>query len=207
MPRPQPPRKQPQQARSHDLVAAIVEAAARVFDERGYDATTTNHVAEVAGVSVGSVYQYFADKQALITALHERHAAQVLAVLDDARQQAPGRALTASIQHVVRGLLSLHRLQPTLQRILHDEHVSLQYGKSDSPLGREIVQRTHELLATYPELQLENMQVTVHLLVRTIEELVHAAVLDPPESASNDEVERAIVRATDAFLAPRSAGL
>lgn len=67
MPNPQPPRKQPQQARSRHLVAAVIEAAARVFDEYGYEGATMTGVAEIAGVGVGSMYQYFPDKRSLVT--------------------------------------------------------------------------------------------------------------------------------------------
>jgi AcrR family transcriptional regulator len=67
------PRKRPAQDRSRHTVAAILDAAARIFAARGYTATTTNHVAESAGISIGSLYQYFPNKDALIVALEERH--------------------------------------------------------------------------------------------------------------------------------------
>lgn len=207
MPQPQPPRKQPQQARSRDLVAAIVEAAARVFDERGYEAATTNHIAEVAGVSVGSMYQYFGDKQSLLTALHEWHALEVLSVIENARTGARERSLQASIAQIVSGLLELHRVKPRLQRILHEEHALLEYRKTDSAVGREILARTTEFLGSYAGLSLENPALTAQLLVRVVEDLVHAAVLDPPASGTSDEVERAIVQATEAFLVARKTEL
>jgi AcrR family transcriptional regulator len=71
-------RRTPNQARSRALVERVVRAAARVFDERGYTAATTNHVAEAAGVSIGSLYQYFASKDELLVALAERHVDEVL---------------------------------------------------------------------------------------------------------------------------------
>ncbi len=74
------PRKIPRQERSRRLVARVLDEAARLFSERGYQETTTNHVAEAAGVSVGSLYQYFPNKDALVVAVAERH-------LDDAAQQ------------------------------------------------------------------------------------------------------------------------
>ena len=67
------PRKRPRQRRSADTVERILAAAARIFDERGYRGTTTNHVAEEAGVSIGSLYQYFPNKDALLVSLAERH--------------------------------------------------------------------------------------------------------------------------------------
>lgn len=65
-------RKQPRQRRSRELVDSLVDATAQVLVERGLDHVTTNHIAEAAGVSVGSLYQYFPDKEALIEALLER---------------------------------------------------------------------------------------------------------------------------------------
>lgn len=67
------PRKRPRQERSRALVARVLDEATRLFSERGYHATTTNHVAEAAGVSIGSLYQYFPNKDALVVAVAERH--------------------------------------------------------------------------------------------------------------------------------------
>jgi len=64
--KPVAPRRLPLQRRSRETVAAILEAAAKVFGERGYWEATTNHIADVAGVSVGSLYEYFPNKDALI---------------------------------------------------------------------------------------------------------------------------------------------
>ena len=63
---------------------AILFEAARIFGERGYAATTTNHVAEAAGISIGSLYQYFPNKDALLVALEERHLAEATVVLRSA---------------------------------------------------------------------------------------------------------------------------
>ena len=71
------PRKLPRQARSQATVDALLDATAQVLVERGYARTTTNAVAERAGVSVGSLYQYFPNKDALITALQQRHVRQM----------------------------------------------------------------------------------------------------------------------------------
>lgn len=62
-------RKRPQQQRSREMVSTLIEATARCIAERGLDNTTTGHIAELAGVSVGSLYQYFDGKEALIEAL------------------------------------------------------------------------------------------------------------------------------------------
>ncbi|HVL00200.1 MAG TPA: TetR/AcrR family transcriptional regulator [Dongiaceae bacterium] len=62
-------RKAPQQKRSREMVSRLLEATGATIAERGLDNTTTNHIAERAGVSIGSLYQYFPDKDALVEAL------------------------------------------------------------------------------------------------------------------------------------------
>jgi len=70
------PRKTPRQQRSRATVEAVLTAAAQVFEARGYAAGTTNRIAERAGVSVGTLYQYFPNKEAIAVALLERHLAE-----------------------------------------------------------------------------------------------------------------------------------
>lgn len=76
-------RKQPTQERSQDMVSSIVEAAARILETRGLPGFNTNAVAEHAGVSIGSLYQYFPGKHALLSALIEREMAPLLHIEDE----------------------------------------------------------------------------------------------------------------------------
>ena len=66
-------RKEPRQSRSRVTVEAILDAGARILSDEGWAAFTTNRVAEVAGVSIGSLYQYFPDKLSLVDAIRSRH--------------------------------------------------------------------------------------------------------------------------------------
>jgi AcrR family transcriptional regulator len=76
------------------MVERILDAAARIFESEGYHATTTNHVADEAGVSIGSLYQYFPNKDALLVGLGERHVAEAIehltSVASQLRDAAPG---------------------------------------------------------------------------------------------------------------------
>src|SRR6478735_1117078 len=75
-------RRAPRQERSRQTVDAVLQAVERVLTREGVDALTTNRIAEAAGVSIGSVYQYFPDKRSIFAALHQRHVAQVSQVID-----------------------------------------------------------------------------------------------------------------------------
>jgi AcrR family transcriptional regulator len=77
-------RRKAKQERSRQTVATLLEAAARVLVQRGYAAATTNRIAEAAGVSVGTLYEYFANKEAVFDALIQQ---QIEAIVDGIRSQ------------------------------------------------------------------------------------------------------------------------
>src|SRR5690242_12476623 len=102
-------RKKPLQERSKQTVGAILHAAARVFADLGYANTSTNHIAEKAGVSIGSLYQYFPSKDAILVALAEQHVENAFAaVLEQVREKrdAPPREL---LRVLVDALLRAHQ--------------------------------------------------------------------------------------------------
>ena len=115
-------RKTPRQARSRSTVDAILDAADRVLRSDGYAAASTNRVARVAGFSVGSLYQYFDDKQAVVGALLDQAAARRgRAHRAGARRDGEARATTAACDRSVRMLLAERRRKAHLLRVL-DAH-------------------------------------------------------------------------------------
>jgi AcrR family transcriptional regulator len=120
------PRNQPQQPRSRVTVTAILDGAIRVLDREGLDAMTTSRVAEVAGVSVGTLYQYFAHREAIIEALQERELERAGAMLErllkNPQQPLADRELSRT---VVEELLRLYRAAPALHRVLAVEGLRL----------------------------------------------------------------------------------
>src|ERR1700679_2597817 len=77
------PRKSPKQSRSRTLVDSAVEAAARILSKLGYDGASTNRVAEAAGISIGSLYQYFPNKDSLMGAVIDQQLANYTKKLED----------------------------------------------------------------------------------------------------------------------------
>lgn len=103
---PNEPRRQPQQLRSRLTVEAVLEAVPRVVQRYGAQAVTTNRIAEIAGVSIGSLYQYFPDKRAIYTALHERHVEEVRKRIEQA--QAERDSVRTFAHALVEGLADVH---------------------------------------------------------------------------------------------------
>ena len=115
------PRKQPTQARAQETVEAILSAAKRVLVKDGYEKTTTNRVADVAGVSIGSLYQYFPSKAALVSALVERHMAKMLEVLSTTAAAGETATIAEASRTVIRAVFAAHRVNPRLHRVLIEQ--------------------------------------------------------------------------------------
>ncbi len=126
------PRKTPAQARSSATVAAVVEAAARILETQGPHAYTTNAVAERAGVSVGSLYQYFPGKDAVTRALIDRETEALAAEIAAIDPGAGGRgALEALMDAAAR-----HQLRrPALARVLDEEEARLPLTEERHAVG------------------------------------------------------------------------
>lgn len=117
------PRKKSIQERSRRTVAVILNGAAQVLERRGYAAATTDAIAQWAGVSVGSVYPCFPNKEAILVALAERHVdeglARLRALLAEVRDERLDSRLL--VRRFVETMLELHRDQPRLHRVLFEE--------------------------------------------------------------------------------------
>jgi AcrR family transcriptional regulator len=115
-------RKAPRQQRSRVTVDVIVEAATRVLARRGWARFTTNEIAAVAGVSVGSLYQYFPNKLAIAEAIRQRHLDEVLVALSGSGEgDSEAVALDQRVERFVDGVIAAHSVDQALHRVLVDE--------------------------------------------------------------------------------------
>ncbi|WP_434631032.1 TetR/AcrR family transcriptional regulator [Chromobacterium sp. CV08] len=183
------PRKQPRQARSRHAVAAILEAAARILARDGYAAFNTNRVAELAGVGVGSLYQYFPNKQALLAALHRRHGEQTLEALAAALAHGAGRPPRAQLAAMVAATLDLHRRELGLHRVLEREWPAYDEPPASNPGDAAL----RELVAGW----LDGIGADAGragLLLAMADSLVHGLLLDAdaPGEALDDVITDAL---------------
>jgi AcrR family transcriptional regulator len=129
------PRKKPGQRRSAATVEAIVEAAARIQETRGLEGYTTNAVAERAGASIGTLYQYFPNKDAITRALIERELAALLADIAGVEAETDGRA---GLQRLIDAAVRHQLGRPALARLLDQEEGRLTIGEDLQPVGERI---------------------------------------------------------------------
>lgn len=116
--RPAKPRKQPLQARSRETYAAILEATARILEAEGLEAANTNAIAERAGVSVGSLYQYFPDKAAIFVELIIASETELGDMLEALVSSTSGQALEERLGLLVHAGVAQQMARPQLARLL-----------------------------------------------------------------------------------------
>ena len=180
-------RKTPRQRRSAETVEAILIAAAHILEKEGFEAATTNRVAVKAGVSIGSLYQYFPNKESLVRALNDRHTREILDLLRKRFVEVREAPLEDSVKAIVQAMVEVHRVNPALHRVLVNIVPSIG-GLAET---RVVEDAATALLAEFlraraAELRPLNPNLAAFMLVHAVEALTHAAVLERPELLKGD---------------------
>ena len=193
------PRKRPRQARAQATWDALVEATAQLLVAHGLARLTTNAVAERAGVSIGSLYQYFPNRDALMVALIERQQARQGAALADALAGLPGATLRATVEQLVRAAMAQHRDDPVLATAIDHEEARLPVALLiDASLGGIAAMLLPLLLAHHDELGSVEPAVAAQTLPPLVRVVIdHWANRTPPDLAT---AEREAVRAALSYL-------
>lgn len=197
-------RRLPVQARAQRTVDAVLKASRQLFARRGYAATTTNHIAERAGVSIGSLYEYFPSKDAILVALVESHLDDGERVLRDA-----AAAIAAShpspLAHVVRtivgAMVELHVRDHELHRIFFEEtRLPRRVRARLDAIEARATEELALLLGARPDVSVDDPRLAAAIVVRTVEALTHRFVVHPNAAADQNGYVDEIVRLLLGYL-------
>jgi AcrR family transcriptional regulator len=201
-PRPLEPRRKPVQRRSAATVDRILKAAAQVFERHGYAAGTTNRIAAKAKVSIGTLYQYYPNKDAVLLALVERHlndgVQMLMPLLAELATQPP---LRQALDRALDAMLELHRHQPTLHRVLFEE----------APRPPEINQRLDALFdaavdaianyfATQPQVTVPDPRLAAQIAYQIIEATTHTLIIHPRDDFTPQAYAQATAEMLESYL-------
>lgn len=174
-------RKRPQQARSRALVDALVEATARVLEREGVAAVTTARVAEVAGVSIGSLYQYFPGGEALIAAVIERQLASDVQALRPRVEALRGASLEVVIEGIVELVVLFYRQQTDLYREMVAAMAAVDREAHVRRVTDGLEQVMHELLEPHVATLAPDLSASVFTARVSLLAAVRAAAAHRPE--------------------------
>jgi len=133
-------RKTPGQARSQETVRVVLEASARILESDGLRGFNTNAIAAKAGVSVGSLYQYFPNKDAIVLALIGGYEEGLHNAVLEAVHAGRGQELKRRLRLLVRALVTAHYRRPRLNRVLETEEERLGSGADDAAFHAMVLQ-------------------------------------------------------------------
>jgi AcrR family transcriptional regulator len=188
------------------MVEALVEATARVLIADGYDRASTNKIAATAGVSIGSLYQYFPSKEALVAAVIERHTQQLSQVAHAALLRAAAQPIEIGIRELVRAGVDGHRVDPKLHRVLAEQVPRTGRLETIDAVERYAGPLLRGYLEAHrDEIGVADLDLAAFVLVTAVEALTHAAVLRRPDlldgekaGAFVDEVAGLVLRYLEA---------
>lgn len=199
MPKPAIARKMPTQDRARVTVEALLDATEKLLVDEGYDKASTNRIAAKAGVSVGSLYQYFDCKDALVRAVGERHHEEIMGVLAGAAAEVVGTTLEEMVARIIGAMLDAHAVNPELHRVLSEQ------------IPREVIATRIEedgaafllqLFATHADIVRKDLDpdVATFVLVHAVEGVCHSAALDRPELLNDKRLVRDLARMVSGYL-------
>jgi AcrR family transcriptional regulator len=180
------PRRAPKQERGQQRVDRILDAAAQEFARIGYEAATTNAIARRARTSVGSLYQFFPNKEAVLYALTDRYLAKMRAlherVLGDRANRLPLRVF---YDRLVDGIAEFHRSEPGFRSLFYGSTTSPHLAAAAGQLHQECIGRAVAVIADrLPSLPPEEVRLYAAINVEVIKALL-------PLSEAGDETFRA----------------
>jgi AcrR family transcriptional regulator len=198
---PTKPRKSALQARSRATVDALVEATARILVRDGFEKASTNRIADMVGVSVGSLYQYFPSKEALVAAVIDRHNEEIMAIVRTALTEVADLPIDKAVRKLVTVAIEAHRIKPKLHRVLAEQIPRTGQLKDVEAFNREV----HALVRAYfetrrKELRKIDLDVATFICVSAIEAVAHNAVPNQAEMLSKRMV-RTLVDETTRMMA------
>ncbi|MEO8797999.1 MAG: TetR/AcrR family transcriptional regulator [Polyangiaceae bacterium] len=188
------PRKLPTQARALETVEAILAATKKVIVKEGYEGTTTNRVAEVAGVSIGSLYQYFPSKESLLAELVDRHLKKMLHVLSTTAAEGQASTLEEAARTIIHAVFAAHRVSPKLHRVVMQQMARLGTIENIDAFEVQTEQLVVDFLTSHhSEVRPKNVKLAARVALLAVRGTTLWTVLRKPEQLEDEEFQTELV--------------
>ena len=191
-------RRNPKQARAQATVNAVLEAAFQILEEDGEARLTTNLIAERAGVSIGTLYQYFEDREAILAAMGQRQAETTRERITNIILESPDRG---SVRAIVKAIMSGIAGSPATRIALSD---ALFRTRGESVLSEQHAM-FFDSLSGRRDFGFEMTKETAFVLTHAVICLLRSAAAEPELELAPDALEDELVLLLDSYLAAKAA--
>lgn len=179
-----------------------MEAAIQVIDQLGYQGTTTNHIAERAGVSVGTLYQYFSNKDEIVAALIQAHREHLAEDLLRELEQSSSQDFEEAVRQIVRALIRSHLVRIQARSFVTQTRLDDQRQKPGEGLFAQLLRSKLEEAAVkaHPNAPKVPDDVGMFVLITSVIGVVRNTVIHAPELLENPGLENHLVRLVCGYL-------
>lgn len=200
--RPTNPKNTGRQARGEATVDAILEATIRILERENLDRATMTRIAEVAGVSVGTLYHHFADRDAIITALQEREFARALTMMQGVlSQERIGASPRETVEQVVRGLAKLYEASPALHRVLTIEGLRVAQAERVHAFDLRIIDIVRAFLVqSRDQLRTHDLEAAAFVAVQSVRATMLACLLERPPGLDPETLVKQVAELVSRYL-------
>lgn len=179
------PIRKPRQSRAKFTRESLIDAATQVLKDQGYDNFNTNRVAERAGVSIGSLYQYFPHKQALIEAIVVRHVTMLASTIAAGLAQARALPIGDAMDLLVQATIDVYASDLDLHRVVHEQIPQQQAEAAVSgTLGQLIHWLTELFIAHRQEMRPMDHAMAANMVVHLVKDTTCRIMLGTLGAAS-----------------------
>ncbi len=189
------PRKLPRQVRAQATVDAILDATARILEREGLPSLNTNHIAETAGISVGSLYQYFPTKNAILTVIIRRKRQELLDELAEALGDMETENLDTTLDKLVEATIESKMNWPKLARTLEYADAFLPLAQETDDLKFQLVNRIAEFLEHH---KIEGPRIVAQDIVAIVKGIIETASLAGQTDRAS--LKKRILRGVNGYL-------
>jgi AcrR family transcriptional regulator len=157
--------------------------------KEGFAASTTTRVAEVAGVSIGSLYQYFPSKEALVAALIDAHISKVLSLLAESTAPLQGATLELAVRTLIDAILKMHAIDPELHAVLTSHFPDVEGIEKVRVLNDQALMLVQGYLDAHrSRIRPTNTRLAAFILVNAVQAVVSAAVVAKEVRLEDEEL-------------------
>lgn len=198
------PRKQPKQARAKATYDAVLQATAQLLVEEGADGITTNRVAKKAGVSIGSLYQYFPNKEALFVALLQGHIEKMLGILTGAVDELFELPIEEAVRSYIQGMMQAHAdeaelhaaLSVLIPRLASRADIADLHERAQVPVRLWLEKHKANI-------RVQNLDLAAFLLVTSVEMVTHSALVERPAAVADGSLTEELTQMVLGYLGVR----
>ncbi|MEO8965599.1 MAG: TetR/AcrR family transcriptional regulator [Gammaproteobacteria bacterium] len=183
-------KKKGKQDRSKATIETILQGAAHVLVKEGYEGTNTNRIAEVAGVSIGSIYQYFSNKESIIEELIELHIQKLMNVFLEKFNTLSTVSLKDGIPMLIRSRIEARSVEPELQRVFDEQLPKVGKLRRLKEYENQAVEMIKDYLQSKKsEVSVKNLEMAAFVSVYAVEGVIQAALYNRQDIRAGGHLE------------------